>query len=296
MSNQSPTSASSDMSPSSRPTSPRAERRSGSRSNSLSPAARRRHNTNSGVPHGFLASPKPKQTPLSQMSLWELQNLYHKNERILASPPTTASSTYIQRINTEQQAIQELLIEVHGMEVINTGMKNARISEVVQDDGQDVEMKPESSMSKAIDAKKRALEKFGATAGPSHIGMLGMQEAIEIEQRAHAYDLQKKQRIEQKRMQHGYPMNGEIMSREERERRIWDFMNCKPTESDLEDEDEDEDGDDPAGWFDDEEDDGRKGQNIVEPDEEDPDLHNIIRVIDPNQTHYHTFYEPKDED
>lgn len=171
----------------------------------------------------------------------------------------------------------------------------------------------------------------GATAGPSHIGMLGMDEAIEIEQRAHVHDLQRKQRIEEKRMHHGYPMQNEVMSREEREARIWAFMyvflsflsftflpviffpssplltyslpylpihrrNYKPSESDLEDADDDDEDDDPAGWFEDDQDDGRKGQNIVEPDEEDPEsLHNIIRVMDPNQMHYNTFYEPRDD-
>lgn len=51
-----------------------------------------------------------------------------------------------------------------------------------------------------------------------------MDEAIEIEQRAHVHDLQRKQRIEEKRMHHGYPMQNEVMSREEREARIWAFM------------------------------------------------------------------------
>lgn len=72
--------------------------------------------------------------------------------------------------------------------------------------------------------------------------------------------------------------------------------NYKPSESDLEDVDDDDEDDDPAGWFEDDQDDGRKGQNIVEPDEEDPEsLHNIIRVMDPNQMHYNTFYEPRDD-
>lgn len=52
--------------------------------------------------------------------------------------------------------------------------------------------------------------------------------------------------------------------------------NYKPTESDLEDdEDEDSDGD-PATWFEDDQDDGRKGQDIVEPDYE--DYSDIIRI------------------
>jgi hypothetical protein len=51
--------------------------------------------------------------------------------------------------------------------------------------------------------------------------------------------------------------------------------NAKPTESDEEDEDWDEDDDDdPSTWFVDEEDDGRKGQPLVDPDE----ISSIIRV------------------
>ena len=64
------------------------------------------------------------------------------------------------------------------------------------------------------------------------------------------------------------------------------------TEEDEESDDEDSDDDDPATWFEDDQDDGRKGQDLVEPDEE--DLSNVIR-IDENQLHYSTFYEPREE-
>jgi hypothetical protein len=50
----------------------------------------------------------------------------------------------------------------------------------------------------------------------------------------------------------------------------------KPTESDLEDDDDDDD-DDPSAWLYDDQDDGRKGQDIVEPDYDDV-LSDIIRV------------------
>ena len=54
--------------------------------------------------------------------------------------------------------------------------------------------------------------------------------------------------------------------------------NQKPSDSDLEDEeDDDEDEVDPSTWFEDDQDDGRKGQDIIEPDFDD-DLANIIRV------------------
>jgi hypothetical protein len=70
--------------------------------------------------------------------------------------------------------------------------------------------------------------------------------------------------------------------------------NQKPTESDLEDDDDDsDDDDDPATWFEDDQDDGRKGQDIVEPDID--DLHDIIR-IDESRLHYSSFYEPRDGD
>lgn len=53
--------------------------------------------------------------------------------------------------------------------------------------------------------------------------------------------------------------------------------NYKSTESDLENEEEvDSDDDDPSNWFEDDQDDGRKFQNIVEPDMQ--DLSRIIQV------------------
>jgi hypothetical protein len=69
--------------------------------------------------------------------------------------------------------------------------------------------------------------------------------------------------------------------------------NYKPSESDLEDDDEDEDDEDISTWFEDDQDDGRKGQIIIEPDAE--DFSEIIR-IDENRVHqYNTFYEPRDD-
>jgi hypothetical protein len=52
--------------------------------------------------------------------------------------------------------------------------------------------------------------------------------------------------------------------------------NAKPSDSDEEDEDWDDDDEDPSTWFEDEEDDGRKGQPLVDPDE----IAGIIRVDD----------------
>lgn len=58
------------------------------------------------------------------------------------------------------------------------------------------------------------------------------------------------------------------------------------------DEDDDDEDDDPASWFEDDQDDGRKGQDIIEPDAE--DLVDVIR-IDESRIHYSTFYEPRED-
>jgi hypothetical protein len=68
--------------------------------------------------------------------------------------------------------------------------------------------------------------------------------------------------------------------------------NYKPTDSDLEDDDSSDNDDDPGTWFDDEDEDGIKGQNIVLPDTE--DYTNIIR-IDEGRIPYNIFYEPRDD-
>jgi hypothetical protein len=62
----------------------------------------------------------------------------------------------------------------------------------------------------------------------------------------------------------------------------------KPTESDLEDDDDEDSDDDPADWFDDDQDDGRKGQDIIEPDYD--DLSTIIR-IDESRIPQNYFFE-----
>ncbi len=143
---------------------------------------------------------------------------------------------------------------------------------------------------------------------------LSFEEAIELEQQAHAADLERKQRMQERRQKQGLvSVKGQTLTREEQEARIWAFMcgdradllpknivlmstafrNYKPSESDLEDDDDDDmEDDDPSTWFHDDQDDGRKGQDIIEPDAE--DLSDIIRV-DTSRVYYNTFYEPRDE-
>jgi len=71
--------------------------------------------------------------------------------------------------------------------------------------------------------------------------------------------------------------------------------NHKPSSSDVEDDTDSDEDNDPANWFHDEEDDGIKGQPIVEPDVE--DFSSVIR-IDESKAYagYSTFYEPRDGD
>lgn len=74
------------------------------------------------------------------------------------------------------------------------------------------------------------------------------------------------------------------------------IRNYKLTDSDLEDDDEEDDADeddaDPSSWFEDDQDDGRKGQDIVEPDYPDEELAHVIRVDETRVPG--AFYEPRE--
>lgn len=304
-----------------------------------------RSRNRSSAPPGFL-SLKPKPRPIAQLSIRELHDLHIRNTKILASPYASHSlfgfsvanfapplssgastSTYVQRISSEQTAIEARLIELEGVDSIQTTLRNTRI---YGEDDMNIDPTPEPPVSRTLTAKQRALARYvcfliylfslllitihhqapinctGTTAS------LSLQEAIALEQRAHAIDEERKQRVIERKKRLGLPIPGEVLTREQREARIWAFMsavwnfssylwelmyqsqrNHKPTDSDLEDDDDDEDLDgedeDPANWFEDDQDDGRKGQNIVEPDAEEPSP--TIR-IDSYGAHYSNFFEP----
>ncbi|KAF8915885.1 hypothetical protein CPB85DRAFT_1432591 [Mucidula mucida] len=243
------------------------------------------------VPHGFLAAPKAKVKTVSQMTIRELHDRYHHNKQFLAAPGAS-TSTYIAKILHEQNAIETQLAELEGVDNINTSMRNTRI----MDEGDmDVDSAPEPPVSRTIETKRRVLARaYGPQPGTTHVATMSMEEALEIEQRANAVDMQRRQRQEEKQARLHDITYGH-MSKEEREARIWAFMHHKPSDSDMEDgsDDEDSDEDDPASWFDDDQDDGRKGQPIIEPDE--PDYYDLIRV-DSSRFHYNTFYEPRDDE
>ena len=51
-----------------------------------------------------------------------------------------------------------------------------------------------------------------------------MQEAMELERQAFLQDKERQNRIEEKRKRLGKPIKGEVLTRQEREARIWAFM------------------------------------------------------------------------
>jgi len=53
---------------------------------------------------------------------------------------------------------------------------------------------------------------------------LTVQEAMDLERQAYLRDEERQQRVMEKRRRLGLPAKGEILSREEREARIWAFM------------------------------------------------------------------------
>jgi len=53
---------------------------------------------------------------------------------------------------------------------------------------------------------------------------LGLDEAMALEQKAHAAALAKQKHELEKHLQRGLPLPNEILTREEREARIWAFM------------------------------------------------------------------------
>ncbi|KAF9222105.1 hypothetical protein BS17DRAFT_784424 [Gyrodon lividus] len=224
------------------------------------------------------------------MSVRELHDQHDRNQKLLSSP-ITSTSALVQRLSAEQTAIESRLLELEGIEEIRNSLKKTNIN---SDEIMNVDEQPEP---RVIDAKQRALSRYSPLAPNStnhQVGSLSLQEAVELEQRAHALDIARQQRADDRKRRIGWPVKGEVLSRQEMDARIWAFMNYQPTDSDLEDMDEDDwDSDDPSTWFEDDQDDGIKGQDIVPPDME--DLSNVIRV-DESSIRYSTFYEPRDGD
>ncbi|KAJ7591174.1 hypothetical protein C8J56DRAFT_1047387 [Mycena floridula] len=219
------------------------------------------------------------------MKTEELVELYAQNLKLLQSPGAS-TSTHEQRIYAEQEAIKSRL----GLEAINNGLQRISIG------ADDVMQVDSPSTPMMIDTKRRVLQRYGPANGGSVMGSLDFQEAVALQQRAMEHDRERKRRAEEKKQRLG----AVVESEETRRARILAFMQVlgyKPSDSDLEDDDDDdeEDPDDEetiASWLRDD-DDGRQGQDLVEPDPE--DYSDIIRA-DTSTLHYNTFYQPRDED
>jgi len=146
--------------------------------------------------------------------------------------------------------------------------------------------------SRTVEAKRRILQNFAAQV-PTHgeSNSFTFQEAVRLEQEAHARDQLRQQEMIERRRRMGLPIKGEQATPEVIASRIHAFMNFQGSDSEGDDEDWNNDDDDPAAWFEDDQDDGRKGQDIIEPDYE--DLSNVIRIDDSRIAH-NVFYEPNE--
>jgi hypothetical protein len=106
-------------------------------------------------PPGFRVPPRPRPPTISQLDADELRSLWDRNHRILASPGASTSS-YVQRIAGEQQAIETRLKELDGLSSIDSGIQNITItSEGIMN----IDPPRSKSLSRAQAAKRHALSK-----------------------------------------------------------------------------------------------------------------------------------------
>lgn len=68
-----------------------------------------------------------------------------------------STSTYVHRVSAEQAAIEARLVELVGVETINTGLKNTAI---IGDNDMAVDRPPEPPTSRTLEAKRKALSRY----------------------------------------------------------------------------------------------------------------------------------------
>ncbi|KAI0775985.1 hypothetical protein BD413DRAFT_469328 [Trametes elegans] len=252
---------------------------------------RARRQQNSDLPSFMRRPPKPDgvknvaNLPIHKLSARELEDRYKRNARTLAET-SASSSTFIKQLEDQQAAIRARLNEL-GVEGIRSQLEQASI----RDDGHSMNVDagpaspppPPAPQVKPIGAKQRALARWVSTdcAAGGAAGM-SYQEADQILHDSFVRDQEHKQRVIDRRRRRGEVVEGEQLTRAEMDARMWAFLSYKPSESDMEEDDDDEEDDDeqeegrPAWWDEDDQEDGIKGQDIVEPDYE--DLSSIIRI------------------
>lgn len=149
--------------------------------------------------------------------------------------------TYRSTSNDHQKIIDEQsdITTRIGLEVIEKGLHNTHLT---PDDAMDICPTP---LSRTVEAKRRAIGRYQAVShfAPSCLALhaliklppqntpqrgttavLGLAEAIEIEQKAHVAALERQKQKMEKRMQRALTLPGEELTREEREARLLAFM------------------------------------------------------------------------
>lgn len=152
---------------------------------------------------------------------------------------SACTSALGQRLSAEQAAIESRLLELEGIEEIRNGLKKTNIN------ADEIMIVDQPRMPRVIDAKHRALSRYVsmyvyvifdhsyvlgilqapiAPNGAQQVGSLSLQEAVELEQRAHAQDAARQQRSDERKRRIGLPIRGEVLSRAEMDARMWAFM------------------------------------------------------------------------
>jgi hypothetical protein len=108
------------------------------------------------------------------MTVRELHDLQARNIKILDSPYVSAhnmlelhlsfaiirgasTSTYVQRISAEQSAIDRRLLDLEGIDSIQTGLRNTKLS---GEDDMNVDLPLEPPASRTLLAKQKALLQY----------------------------------------------------------------------------------------------------------------------------------------
>ena len=83
--------------------------------------------------------------------------IYHPSSLLIYICSQASTSTYAQRVLAEQAAVESRLIELDGMEAINTGLRRT----VIRSEGDmSVDTAPEPPTSRTLEAKRKALSQF----------------------------------------------------------------------------------------------------------------------------------------
>ncbi|KAI9056557.1 hypothetical protein FKP32DRAFT_1586117 [Trametes sanguinea] len=254
-----------------------------------SPTRTRARRQNSDLPSFMRRPPKPEgvknvaKVNINKLTPRELEERYQRNARTLAET-SASSSTFIKQLEDQQAAIRTRLNEL-GVEGIRSQLEQTSIQDDRQAMNVDAAPGPSSPPQpdpKPIGAKQRALARWAGLGNAAGTAAMSYQEADQILHDSFVREQEHKQKVLDRRRRRGEVLEGEHLSRAEMDARMWAFLTYKPSESDMEDDDEDEEDDEekeegrPAWWDEDDQEDGIKGQDIVEPDYE--DLSSIIRI------------------